>query len=48
LPECKTLNIFLYCKGKQTRAKKILSKLDTKFQKMLIHVNRSSVLDYAK
>jgi len=38
----------LFCKGKQDRAKKIISKIDAKLDKMGNHVKKSAVLDYAK
>lgn len=48
LPECKSLNIFLYAKGKKERAKKLLSKIDNKFEKIIFHVKKAAILDHAK
>lgn len=40
--------MFLYCKGKQERAKKILAKIDAKYDKAIAHVKRNAVLEFAK
>lgn len=48
LPECKSINVIILCRGRKARAVAIQQRLQKECEKFLTRVRKSEVLDHAK
>lgn len=48
LPECKSINAIILCRGKKVRTANILQKLQKECEKFIAKIKKSEVLDHAK
>lgn len=48
MPECKSINAIILCKGKKSRATKIIQRIQKEAEKYIAKIKKSEVLDHAK